>query len=383
MKNQLILVTTTWRRTGGLETVGIDIANAYKSLGWRIKVIAVFDDDATLEIPGIDVISPCPKSRVFKSIWHRFYWTIGTAQIINQLSDNNTIIIFNHVHLLPIIDKFSPSNKAYKVCWLHGIEVWGNESIRWLPYLNRLEHVVCVSNYTSRQVISAGLVASSRVISPSVDIDLFRPTLNPAKIRRNEILIVGRISAAEKYKGHDALIDSLPMAEDKSGAQLQLRIVGSGDDIIRLKDKVDALNLTDKVIFSGRLPLEDLVEAYQHCTLFCMPSRVIQRSNSYWAGEGFGIVYIEAAACGRPVIASSDGGAAETINPNKTGLLVDPNSIDDISSAIAQLISGPEQADIWGNTGRIFVENHFSPAVFINKLDELAQYAMTTSRNHR
>jgi phosphatidyl-myo-inositol dimannoside synthase len=105
----------------------------------------------------------------------------------------------------------------------------------------------------------------------------------------------------------------------------------------------------------------ELIEAFRHCGVFCMPSRVdMPPGLPFWTGEGFGIVYIEAETCGRPVIASTEGGAPETIIPGKTGLLVDPRSPEAIASAIANILRDPIKAIAMGIRGRLVVEQKFS-----------------------
>jgi phosphatidylinositol alpha-1,6-mannosyltransferase len=121
----------------------------------------------------------------------------------------------------------------------------------------------------------------------------------------------------------------------------------------RLQNKINAMGLKEKVIFSGRVTDDELLEAYQHCGVFVMPSRVEYDGHTdSWAGEGFGLVYVEAEACGRPVVCSADGGAAETIIDGKTGLLVDPRSPLKVAEAIARILGDPEFADKLGRAGR-------------------------------
>lgn len=179
------------------------------------------------------------------------------------------------------------------------------------------------------------------------------------------------MDAREQYKGHDVLFKSLPIAEKLLNRNLTLRVVGTGDDLDRLQTKVRQLELNNKVVFTGRLSATELVEAYQHCGVFCMPSSVEQRVQGYWAGEGFGIVYIEAAACGRPIIASIDGGAPETILPGETGLLVDPRSPEAVARAIVHILKDPVRADEMGKRGRQMVMQKFSHEVFSRNIKEL------------
>ena len=227
------------------------------------------------------------------------------------------ILIFGHTHLLPLLDVLPSLSKVHKYIWVYGIDAWGDEAHRWAARINRLDRLVSISSFTTDQLIHAGVTKPIDILPPFVNTLQFTPTSTPERIRRSEILICGRITGWERYKGHDLLLECLPIAERMAGGSLTLRIVGTGDDLDRLRAKARQLGLEKKVIFTGRLSFPELLEAYQHCGVFCMPSRVDRHKKPYWTGEGFGIVYIEAAACGRPVIASTDGGAPETIIPGE------------------------------------------------------------------
>lgn len=102
-----------------------------------------------------------------------------------------------------------------------------------------------------------------------------------------------------------------------------------------------------------------------------MPTPVTNYDPEFWNGEGFGIVYIEAASCGRPVIASSEGGAPETILPGETGLLVNPRSEREIAEAIATLLKNPESNDTMGTKGRELVLERFTYETFKNNVSKM------------
>jgi phosphatidylinositol alpha-1,6-mannosyltransferase len=136
------------------------------------------------------------------------------------------------------------------------------------------------------------------------------------------------------------------------------------------------------VIFTGRLPFADVVHAYGRCGVFCMPSCVETGEPGFWSGEGFGIVYIEAAACGRPVIASTDGRAPETLIPNVTGLLVNPLEPDDVADAIARIRDDQAAADEMEQRGRAFVIRTFARQVFESHIRDLVDsFTRTVTSN--
>jgi phosphatidyl-myo-inositol dimannoside synthase len=147
--------------------------------------------------------------------------------------------------------------------------------------------------------------------------------------------------------------------------------VGEGDWRPELEREAAALGVADRVEFAGRLSFPALVDAYRGCGVFAMPSRVDPHPTKLWTGEGLGIVYLEAQACGRPVIASTEGGAPDTILAGETGLLADPRDPVAIADAAAALLADPARADAMGARGRTWMAEHFSLGRFRAGLAEL------------
>lgn len=369
----LTLLVMTWKRIGGLEAAVHDIGDAFVTLGWRVRVVAVFDPRDSRQERDFTVTSLMPHGQLICSLWCRGLWKVVAAyQVLRDLYNNKGLLVVGHAHLLPVLDWMPRLAGVQWLAWIYGREMWGSQARRWVPRLNKLDYVVSISSFTASEIMRHGYRRALSLIPCCVDPNLFCPTPTPARIRRREILICGRMSALkrERYKGHEVLFRSVPLAEKLMGHKLSVRVVGSGDDVERLRQL--AYQLKIDVRFAGRLPERDLVEAYQHCGVFCMPSRVDRHEEGFWTGEGFGIVYIEAAACGRPVIASSDGGAPETIIPGQTGLLVDPRSPEDVARAIADIIGDDRRADEMGHQGRILVQNKYSREIFKQRIQRLA-----------
>ncbi len=366
----VILPVMTWKQAGGLEAVTADVALTFANMGCRVVVFSVFGRDITENIEGVEVVNLYPRSHWLRSLWRRVFWRPVLAWRVWQQLIGGGLLVIGHAHLLPLLDFLPKCPNVKRWAWAYGLEVWGREASRWASRLNKLDRIVSISSFTANQVVRAGVTSRIEIIPPFVDVTKFTPTITPERIRRNEILVCGRIVSG-RFKGHDLLIETLPLAEHLVGQDLRLRIVGVGDDFDRILNKVRQLNLEEKVFLMGRLSLPELVEAYQHCGVFCMPSRLEKRQNGYWSGEGFGLVYIEAAACGRPVIASTDGGAPETIVPGETGLLADPQSLASVAYAIADILRDPRKADIMGQKGRQMIEHRFKRDVFSQHLEEL------------
>jgi phosphatidylinositol alpha-1,6-mannosyltransferase len=163
----------------------------------------------------------------------------------------------------------------------------------------------------------------------------------------------------------------LPEIEKRLGRQVLFRIVGSGDDMADLRILAEDCGVGASVQFLGGVGDAELVEIYQNCDLFIMPSRVCLLKDGSWTGEGFGIVYIEAAACGKPVIASNQGGAADAFIDGVTGVGVNPNSVQEIVDAVFTILSDPALGQRMGEDGRRFVESNFSMEAFSERIGDL------------
>lgn len=367
----LVLLVNTWQRAGGLEVVTMDIAWAFRSLGWHVKVISVFDDRALYKTPDFEVTGLCPHGRIRQVLWGHVLWKIVVACHARRAIADGGMLLCAHPHLLPVLDYVPKRSGVRRWAWVYGIEVWGDQARRWAPFLNRVDRVVSISAFTAEEVVRAGLTKPVGVVPCCVDTEVFTPTPTPERIRRNEILICGRMASYEGHKGHEILFQSLPIAERLLDRPLSIRVIGTGDDQTRLERVARRLGIGDRVNFVGWASTQELVEAYRHCGVFCMPSRLDRPDRGYWMGEGFGIVYVEAAACGRPVIASAEGGSPETIGPGTTGLLVDPLSPEAVAHAIAEVLSDPIRADKMGRRGRLLAESRFSREQFVRNLQEL------------
>lgn len=372
-KGTLILLVMTWRRTGGLEAVTMDIASAFAVLGWQVKVLAIFDNFSKVVTPNVEAVGLYPQNSLRQLIWNLYLWRVIVAKRIRSMITGKVHVIIAHPHLLPIIDHLPQQIATSSWAWTYGIDVWGNQALRWASWLKLVKRVVAISSFTANEIHRVGKNLDISVVPCCVDINHFSPTATPELIRRSEILICGRMAASERYKGHDVLLESIPLVEAELGREVTLRVVGTGDDLDRLRSKSYQLGLANKVIFTGRLSDDQLLDAYRHCGVFCMPSRVDRRETQYWSGEGFGIVYIEAAACGRPVIASTDGGAPETIVSGETGILVDPRSPKEVAHSIVEILQNSALADEMGYRGRKLVEQRFSFDRFVQTIDQLIQ----------
>jgi len=367
---KILVILQFWGTAGGTETLNRDTVQALKDLGHDVKILTLFGPDNAPPPEGVELESLFPRSRPARIVWWRFLWRLALAKRLQTSSKVYDWIIFGHVQLLEAVKhvRIAPARSAI---WVYGMDVWGQQAARRTRHLNKISKIISISDYTLSQLDLSDYPGEALVIPCCTRPEIFVPTSTPEKIRRNEILICGRMASPQRSKGHDMLFKALPLAERILGEPLRLRVSGTGPDQARLEGLARELGVSDRVIFAGRLPLPELVEAYQHCGAFCMPTPVTNYDPEFWNGEGFGIVYIEAASCGRPVIASSEGGAPETILPGETGLLVNPRSEREIAEAIATLLKNPESNDTMGTKGRELVLERFTYETFKNNVSKM------------
>ena len=162
------------------------------------------------------------------------------------------------------------------------------------------------------------------------------------------ILTVGRWLTTERYKGMDTLIMTLPRLL-QHWTDLQLAIVGTGDDREWLENLARECGVQNHVHFLTGLSYAELSATYAACEMFALPSR----------GEGFGFVYLEAMARGKPVIGGAHGGAPEIIQDGVTGYLVQHGDTVQLATSINALLANPEAAKQMGAKGRERVEKEF------------------------
>lgn len=209
--------------------------------------------------------------------------------------------------------------------------------------LERAAQVLAVSAHTAASVerYTKGRVVCT-VLRPFANFDRFRPYRQDRDEIRNRhglgehltILCVSRLTAR---KGQDHLIDVLPELNRRFGARLLL--VGEGRLKDSLRRRVRRRKLEREVVFAGRVPDEMLPAYYAAADVFAMPVR------SRWFGmeeEGFGVVYVEAAAAGLPMVVGNSGGAGEAVDDGTTGYLVNGNSASEIRHALARLLASQE-----------------------------------------
>jgi phosphatidyl-myo-inositol dimannoside synthase len=261
-------------------------------------------------------------------------------------------------------------------CYVHGEEMKyaaGSRELRWLTLrvVRRAEFVIANSRNT-RQILTGewGLPESRiRVFHPGVDTGHFRPTGRDRDVRRRlgwgdrpVILTAGRL---QRRKGHDQMILALDTIRSAI-PEVLYAIVGDGEERAALEGQVARGGLGDHVQFLGALADDELVRCYQQCDLFVLPNRQVGRDI-----EGFGMVLLEAQACGKPVVAGASGGTAETMRIPETGRIVSCEGPHELAAVVVELLSDCERLARMGMAARQWVVERFDWAVLGREAEQL------------
>jgi len=260
--------------------------------------------------------------------------------------------------------------------YMHGEETCYANASRQLDWMGRrilrdAAAVIANSENTASILRNRWNVGDDRihVLNPGVDCAKFAPVERDSAVRhrlgwedRKVVLTVGRL---QERKGQDMMIRALPKIL-QNVPDVLYAIVGDGDDFARLDGLARGLGVADRVRFHRDLADNDLVRCYQQCDLFALPNRQVGDDI-----EGFGMVLLEAQACGKPVLAGASGGTAETMRPGETGALVDCTTPHLLAAKIAELLRDSLRRDQMGLAARQWVTSRFDWPVLAAEAGEI------------
>jgi phosphatidyl-myo-inositol dimannoside synthase len=266
---------------------------------------------------------------------------LNTVAALEGLRTRPRVILSGHIVTGPGALALGRLLRAPVVQVVHGHELTRRDGLA-AGVLRRVHSIIAVSGY-SRSLAErfAGPGARIRIEHPGVDSPSEPPT---PPMTDSSIVIVARL--AERYKGHDILVRSLAQIHGLL-PEANLQIVGDGPLRLELETLARELGVASATTFHGQVTDARRDEILSQATVFAMPSRV----ESGGAGEGFGIVYVEAGAMGLPVVAGNVGGATDAVVDGKTGLLVDPEDPAAICRALLSLLEDPGRASKMGRQG--------------------------------
>lgn len=246
-------------------------------------------------------------------------------------------IVIGHINLTVLGVALARLVGARTVLHIHGAEAWRPRRSRWINRMVRgVDLVASVSALTFARfnAWSPDLKDRGFLLPCCVDLTRFRPGPRPEAMAtrlglhgRRVLLSLARLASEERLKGIDEMLEQMPELARRHPDLVYL-VGGDGSDIDRLRAKAVALGVGAQVIFAGHVPERDKTDFYRLGDAFVLPSR----------GEGFGIVLLEAMACGLPVLGSRLDATAEVLEQGAWGVLVDPGDPASLSAGIDMLL---------------------------------------------
>jgi phosphatidylinositol alpha-1,6-mannosyltransferase len=289
----------------------------------------------------------------------RFIGKVGLAQL--RASDGWWL--FNHVGIARAQNLIPSAIRCPYAVLLCGIEAWDPDlSPSRKKTLSRASARIAISDYTARRVGATHpdigeILVCPLALLPREDASGTTNVALLQQVREQSILVVGRMSSSERYKGHDELLNCWSSVL-RCVPAAQLVIVGTGDDVDRLRGKAATLGISEHVLFTGFVDDATLEELRLRSAVFALPSR----------GEGFGLVYLEAMRTGLACIGGTTDAAADVIVDGQTGILVNQSDPDQLAVAIVVLLSDPGMRAAYGVAGRRRFEDEFTFERYCDRL---------------
>jgi glycosyltransferase involved in cell wall biosynthesis len=361
---KILVLAPSMGGTGGIQNYTAALVRALKEIAGEknVRMVAV-PTEPTARAEGNAALGRVTKIQfLLSSITAAIFW-------------RPQLVICAHVGVSPvgrIIHRFTGA--PYWVM-LHGIEVWCELTPSKVEALREAQRLMTNSNFTLESASARqGLEKCESVfLPPTFSIDeppASKKTWSAAgSARAPTVLTVGRLAASERYKGHDVMLDAWP-AVLREIPEAQYIIVGDGDDRARLQKRAKEMEFANSVIFRGAVTGVELQSCYDECQVFALPARTELDPHGP-RGEGFGIVFLEAMAHGKPVVGPNVGAPPEFIHDGEHGLLVDPENPAKLAEALIELLAHPERARQMGEAGRHWVQEQYSYEMFRERLREI------------
>ena len=329
------LILSAFKFTGGLEKFNRAFMKALSDISVE-KKFKLFVKSSHDELPDERYIS---KDNFKGFSGNKIKFVISCMKEVKKME----LVFIGHINLAPVAILLRLLNPKIKFIVIgHGIEIWPKQILFKKLLLKLADKILAVSNFTRKQIVTNNKIDANKIL-------VFHNTLDPYfKIPKNFekpnyllkrygidektkiILSIARINQYEGYKGYDKVLESLPSVKIEV-PNVKYILCGKYTDVEgkRLKDKVKHLGVEQNFILPGFIEEKELTDHYLLADVFILPSKK----------EGFGIVFIEAAACGAPVIAGNQDGSVDALLNGKLGILINPDDNDEITKSIVSQLS--------------------------------------------
>ncbi len=320
---------------------------------------------------------PSPNTKFhFAGAWkHSLRTPAFAAQIVGQgLWQKPNLVIAAHLNFTVAAYWLKRLTGIPYWASAYGVEAWNINRPALQTALHHADRIFAISSYTRDRLIKEQNLnpAKISILPCTFEPTRFKIASKPAYLLERYnlepeqpiILTVSRLAAVERYKGYDQILQALPQIR-QTIPNIHYIIVGKGNDRPRIEQLIAQLGLQDCVTLAGFVPDEQLSDYYNLCDVFAMPSKL----------EGFGIVYLEALACGKPTLGGNQDGAVDALCQGKLGALVDPDDVGAIAQTLIQILQEtyPNPLMYQPEALRQAVINTFGFDAFRQKLRELMQ----------
>jgi phosphatidylinositol alpha-1,6-mannosyltransferase len=284
-------------------------------------------------------------------------WSWAAAALQAAAGHGSFDVVFGgHLFSLPVAACAARLARARLWAQLHGIEAWQLPSPLQRSAAESADLVTAVSRHTRRRFLSWASSDPQRVkVLPNTVDEQFSPGIPNPDLQekyglrgRRVLLTVSRLSSSERYKGHDHVLRALALLAPRF-PEIVYVVAGDGDDRGRLEALAGSLGVADNTRFVGHVADAELPDLFRTCDAFVMPS----------TGEGFGIVFLQALASGKPVIAGDSDGSVDPLRDGAEGILLAPDSTQ-LASAIERVL---QDASAAGGGCEVFSRQSFDGQV--------------------
>jgi phosphatidylinositol alpha-1,6-mannosyltransferase len=369
MTKKIILFTLqTFSTTGGIQKMSRTLAHSLYQLSernkWDFELWSVYDSNRDL----MPQYLPAENFRGYGA--NRINFILKTI----QKAKKPKVIILSHINLAIVgllIKTLNPKCKVWLIA--HGIEVWRPLSFFKNLFLRRCDKIICVSNFTKQQMISRHQAdpAICTVLNNAVDPFIKLPAtftkpdnlLKRYQLPDNDPILftLTRLASTEQYKGHDQVIKVISKLKLKfPGIKYILSGQYDHKEEIRIQRLISEYKVDEQVILTGFIDEGELTDHFLLANLFVLPSKK----------EGFGIVFIEALACGLPVVCGNSDGSIDAICNGTLGRAINADDLDELEGAITDYLKTPLT-----ESKRQYLQDqcllHFNETDYMNTLENL------------
>lgn len=354
-------------------------ADSNMILAAKYKNYQEFDASSKLNIIRIGI--PTGNSHLYKILKSMLY-TIKTVHLHLKYK-------FDLIHCGQVL---SSGMTGWFMKKLFGIPyfvyVYGSETYRFgknkfllkliKKFLLEADSIIPNSQFTMEEFLALDIPKEKfKIITPGVDTEKFQPK-NPDEeltkkhnLQNKKVLLT--VARLDERKGHDKVIEAIAKIKENIPNIIYL-IVGKGREKARLEELAKEFKVEDKVIFCGYVSDEDLPKYYNLCDIFILPNRQTSLDETLQGDyEGFGIVFLEASACGKPVIAGDFGGIRDAVENHKSGFIIDGNSTDEISTTVIKILNDHNLSTSLGNFGRQRAIDHYTWKIISENLNAIIE----------